>query len=489
MTPFGEYRPDLPALHGHARMARNVIPGPVSYRPFRSVVVKTNALPARVQGAFASSGTVAMFAGTDDALFRLTSGTWTDVSIAGGYATAGDGIWRFAQFGDLVIAVNGIDDPQKWVLGSATEFDDLGGSPPAAQEVAVVKDFVVLGNTATHAAEVRWSAIDDAEDWAASQATQSDAQILPDGGRVLGLVGGEYGLVMQETAIRRMTYVGAPLVFQFDKVEDRRGVLARGSIADFGPHSAFYLAADGFYRTDGNGPSAPIGANAVDRTILDDLDGNYLHRISATVDPVEKLYLCAYPGAGNDGGVPNRIAVFHWETARWSLAELDCELIWRARAEGTTLEEIASVWGFTDLDEVPYSLDSPIWQGGASVLGNFDLSHRAGHFTGPALEAVIDTAETQIFAGGRAGNSPGGRALVKAVTPLVDAAGVTVAVGARERQQDAPAWTAPVPVNRAGFAPLRATGRYHRARVTIPAGQDWSHAQGVDFEASTDGRQ
>lgn len=481
MTPFGEYRPDLPALGGHAQVARNVIPGPAGYRPFRSVVTKTGALPARAQGAFASAGTVVNFCGDAAALYRLASGTWSDVSRDGGYATAADGLWRFAQFGALVIAVNGSDAPQKWQLGSASAFADLGGGPPAAAEIAVVKDFVVLAGTAAGAQQVRWSAIDDAEDWAASQATQSDAQMLPDGGRVQGLVGGEYGVVLQESAIRRMTYLGAPLIFQFDKVEDGRGVLARGSVAGFGPHMVFYLAADGFYLTDGGGPSRPIGADKVDRTILDDLDGNYLHRISATVDPVEKLYLMAYAGIGNAGGVPNRIAAYHWPTGRWSLAEVDCELIWRAKSEGTTLEEIAGVWGHTDLDAVPYSLDSPIWQGGATVLANFSTDHRAGHFTGPPLEAAIETAEGQIVAGGRA--------LVKAVTPLVDAAGATVRVGVRETQREPVTWLAPAAANRAGWAPARASGRYHRARVTIPAGADWRHAQGVEFVASTDGSQ
>lgn len=480
MHPFGEYRPDLPAFRGFAQRARNVVPGPAGYRPFRALVAASDALPGPVQGTFAAAGGAATFCGTAAALYRLAAGSWSEVSRPGGYAGGGDSAWRFAQFGDLVVAVNGVDPPQKWQLGAAAAFADLGGDPPAAAEVAVVRDFLVLAATAGGAQQVRWSAIDDAEDWASSQVTQADAQHLPDGGRVMGLVGGEYGVVLQDSAIRRMTYAGVPLVFQFDKVEDGRGVLARGSIAGFGPQMVFYLAPDGFYVTDGSGPSRPIGADRVDRTVLRDLDGNHLHRISAAVDPAEKLYLCAYPGAGNQGGLPNRIAIFHWESGRWSLAEIECALLWRARSQGTSLEEIASLHGHVDLDAVPYSLDSPVWQGGAAVLAAFGADGRAGHFTGPALAAEIETAESQVF--------PGGRAAVHAVTPLVDAAGAAVAVGVRETQHEPVAWKPPAPANRAGWAPARASGRYHRARVTIPAGSAWSHAQGVDFEASSDGR-
>ena len=61
-------------------------------------------------------GTKRLFAGTATGLFEAGSGAWTDRSAAA-YAT-GDGRWRFAQFGDVSIAVNGADDPQTMARGA-----------------------------------------------------------------------------------------------------------------------------------------------------------------------------------------------------------------------------------------------------------------------------------------------------------------------------------------------------------------------------------
>ncbi|MBX6322973.1 MAG: hypothetical protein IRY94_14180, partial [Rhodospirillaceae bacterium] len=44
------------------------------------------------------------------------------------------------------------------------------------------------------------------------------------------------------------------------------------------------------------------------------------------------------------------------------------------------------------------------------------------------------------------------------------------------------------PRNAVGACPVRARGRYHRARVTVAAGGDWSHLQGLDIELAPAGR-
>jgi len=134
------------------------------------------------------------------------------------YALGGDGAWRFAQFGTLAVAVNGIDAAQKFDLAVGTNFLALGGSPPVAQFIATLRDFVLMGNIATLPQRVQWSGIDNAELWGSIPANQADFQDLPDGGDVTGLVGGEYGLVFQENAIRRMTYEGPPIIFRIDKI-------------------------------------------------------------------------------------------------------------------------------------------------------------------------------------------------------------------------------------------------------------------------------
>ena len=97
-----------------------------------------------------------------------------------GFTTSEDGVWRFGQFGNTLIATNYADNPQKFVLGTSTEWEDLGGSPPKARHIAIVRGFVMLGNLVESGTgyqnRVRWSGLDNSETWSASQTTLSDFQ-------------------------------------------------------------------------------------------------------------------------------------------------------------------------------------------------------------------------------------------------------------------------------------------------------------------------
>ena len=64
--------------------------------------------------------------------------------------------WRFAQFGKVLIAANGLDKLQSWTLGTSTGFADLAAAAPTAQFVTTVRDFVVAGKTTSYANRVSW---------------------------------------------------------------------------------------------------------------------------------------------------------------------------------------------------------------------------------------------------------------------------------------------------------------------------------------------
>jgi hypothetical protein len=135
MIPFAEWRPDMPALGQWAREALNVVPAEESYRPLNELSGVSSALAARAQGAAwfrGTAGATRMFAGDAGKLYLLSGSSWNDVSrtTGGPYAPGGDNLWRFTQFGTLAIAVNGVDAPQKFDLGAATNWTALGGAPP-----------------------------------------------------------------------------------------------------------------------------------------------------------------------------------------------------------------------------------------------------------------------------------------------------------------------------------------------------------------------
>jgi hypothetical protein len=224
VIPFAEWRPDMPALGQWAREALNVVPAEESYRPLNALSGGSSGLFARAQGAAWFRGTAGasrMFAGDATKLYLLSGTTWNDVSrtVGGAYSPGGDGTWRFTQYGYNAYAVNGVDNPQKFDLATGTNWVLMGGSPPVGTYIATVRDFVLMGKIGSTPQRVQWSPLNSPEGtWGSIAATQADFQDVADGGNVTGLVGGEYGLIFQETSVRRMTYEGPPIVFRIDKI-------------------------------------------------------------------------------------------------------------------------------------------------------------------------------------------------------------------------------------------------------------------------------
>lgn len=477
MENLGPLRPDGPPLMETLAVAENLLPRDGGYGPLRSLVPVSDALPETCEGLHAVGGArTVTVAATRQALFLLQGRAWRQAG--GPYPPVSDAGWGFAQFGDLLLAANGSTPPLKFDLRGNGDFVPLDGGPPAARVISVVRDFVVLGNLTGQPAAIRWSGLDDAESWAPSQASQADGQTMADGGEVLGIVGGEYGVILQANAIRRMSYVGTPLVFQIDKVEDNRGVLAAGSIASFGPGRIFYLSNEGFCLTAGNGPSVAIGAGKIDRTFLAELDQSNMHRISATVDSINRTYICAYPGRNNRSGQPNRLAIFSFETGEWTFADLEVGRLARHFGESVTLEGLAAL-GHGNLDEIAASLDSRVWQGGAVSVGAIDGQGRLGYFGGPVLPAHIETCDR---------TSPADRTNITGLRLHGNMSDASIRVLGRERLDRPLRSGPPQTASASGFFSLRGGGRYWRLRIDTAGGTDWTRVVGYDLRSTRGGR-
>jgi hypothetical protein len=481
---FPEYTPDLPDFQnpGTPRV-KNVIPAGNSYQPFPAAVVYSNALTARCQGAVStkdSSGNTVNFAGDATKLYKMTTASYADVSLAGGYTTATDDNWHFTRFNNFLIATNFADNPQKWTLGSSSAFSNLT-TVVKARYCATIGNFLVLGNTfdaidGNTPHRIRWSALDDPSDFTVSPTTQSDYQDLnATNGWVRQIVSGEYGVIFQERAISRMTYQGSPVVWDIQPVETGKGTNAPHSVVKVG-NLIFYLGINGFYVFDGN-QSVAIGVNKIDKTFYDDLDLSYQSRIYGTADFDKQIIYWLYPAAGNSSGRGNKILCFNYSssaTKRWTVIEdIDFELLYTSLSEGYTLDQLDA---FGNMDTLAYSLDSRVWTGENFLLSGFNSSHKQINFTGAAMDAVIETSEAQLF--------PGNRADVSLVRPMIDGSGtVTMQIGTRNLLSDSVTWGTASSINSAGDCPVRSNARYHRARVNITGG--FNDAQGIDIVKAT----
>ena len=478
---FGEWLPDQAALGNRGvTNVNNLVPYGGGYRPLAAMAAySSSSLDARCQGATAAqdaNGNTWIYAGDATKLYRLLNGTFSDVSKAGGYNVPVDDQWEFTQYTNTLIATN-ITDPVQSVSVGGSAFADLivSTNKPKARHCAVVRDFLVLGNTsdATDGAQpqrVWWSALDDITDFDPDAVTQCDFNDQHEGGWVQRIVGGaEYGMIVQERSISRMTYVGTPLIFQIDPIDRQRGSPIPGSIIGWG-RLVFWISDEGFFSSDGQ-QSYPIGQDKVDHTFWDQFDFANFGRVSAAIDPINKLVMWTFPGTGSTGGNPNKVYIFNWVDAKWSQADIVAFFLVRLATQGYTLEELDQF--STSMETLTPSLDSRQWSGGEARMAAFGSDNKLYFFTGGNLQAVIETGEIQPI--------PGKRSRISTIRPLVDTANVAISIASRVRDADAATYGSSVTINTDGEAFTQSEGRYHRARLSLSSSTSWTHALGVEI--------
>ncbi len=470
----GEWLPDLPDFGNKgATIANNVLPEDGGYGPLPRLATIFGTLTTRCQGFFPcrdSAGVVYNFAGDSERLYKLINVSWSDISTSSfSYATATDEYWEFVQWNDRVIATNGTDPLQTTSISNACAFASNAGAPPVGKHLAVVKDFVVLGNISGFQNRVQWCAIDNPDSWTITVATQCDFQdIRGNGGQVQRIVGGEYGTVFQERQIVRMQYVGDPAIFSFEPIDRQRGAWNSASVVPLGD-VAFYLSETGFFMFDGS-KSVPISNRRMERTFMRDLDIAYVPNVFGAADVERNIVMWIYPGSGNKTGIPNKAVIFNWIINKWSQAEFECELLAAFRSPGYTLEELDNI--STDVDALPYSMDSRAYQGGLLSFCGFNTAHKLAVFGGTPLDATVETGEVQ--------HAPGMRSLVRGVRPLVDGDSATVAVGTRDLLSGTHSFNSQVSQNASGICPQRVDSRYHRYRVKTSG--EFRKIQGVEVK-------
>lgn len=483
VVPFTAWEPDKADLNsGTTGDILNVLCSAESYLPFPDLAALSSSLGAEPLGyirARSLSGQVTIFAGTATKLWKLNNTTlaWDDISKpATTYAANIDNRWCFEQFGEFIIAVDVNDNPQYFEMGVSTNFTDLPGSPPRAAFVRAWGDFLALLQLATNPNRAHWSALNDITGWTPGT-NNSDYQDFPEGGVVQGSSRATNPLIIMERAIYLATFVpGSSIIFSFVKIHDGRGAKSPYSICSRGENT-FFADEGSFFQMGADGSIADIGFEKVSRTIFGQMSAPNIATMIGAIDPFYSRVYWTMDLTG--AGIYGAIVIYDWLQSRWSIASQANKGILAASTAGYTLEGLDTV--SSNIDLLPYSLDSKVWQGDASVLGAFDSSYRLGFFNGPNKQATLTTQEQ--------GDLSGGITLISSMYPVVDSNNCTMAIGSRFRRGDTITWTPEI-------SPTAATGRFDQlnsarfqtVRVTIPAAEVWTHAQGVEIDAKAAGK-
>ena len=470
---FGEWMPDQSGISGALTDAKNVVSQAIGYGPFPTPVSFSSAAAENLTSLYAAKapdGNTTFFTSGLSKIYTV-SGTGTLTQVNTGLTTVSPDRVRFTQFGKTVIACNNSNKLKSWVLGTSSTFADVAANAPIAKFITVVRDFVVVANTYESSTQqqyrVRWSAINDETDWTENVNTQSDYQDIPDGGQIMGIRGGEFGLVLLERSISRMTYVGTPFIFQFDNISRNKGCMVSGSVAQY-QGITFFLSDDGFYMCDGQ-QVVSIGSEKVDRFFLSDANESDYNSMSTAIDPVRKLVIWNYKSVDAN----RKLMIYNFATKKWTYGDANTDYLGEASSGALTLEDLDSISG--SIDSLTTSLDSLLYVGGKYFLGG-TYGTRVYSFTGANLTGNISTGDIDI----------GANSVVTLARPIVDNGSGSLSVASRTLLNQSVTYGTSTAADSENRVSLRSAGRYHRLNL-VPTGSNWKTAVAVDVDITPQG--
>jgi hypothetical protein len=442
---FGEWLPDQPRFGNPCITATNVIPTENGYGPFPSATSVSDALADECKGVISFrrvDGQREVFAGTATNLYRKNGNLWTDVTPTAGYSNTVT--WRFAVYGERLVATNGIDNPQKFDLATDSEFSDLTNAPAHKYPIVVGDVLVALGLTDGSGNEVAFSAVNNSESW--TTATGGGAQSIADGGPVAGGVGGEVGIILQESQVLLMNFVGGDLRFTFERVEGAIGCIDASSIVSY-KGGVFYLSSEGFQFFD------RVSSNNISSGKVTD----YFFDNFAVTERIAPLSTTTYTRITSEGDTR---VVNLGDSVQGALDPVNSCVLWSYPAETGTM-----IIGYNyrlgrwfESDAAVYMLHTHITPSGY-LLAGFNASDNLANFSGTPLTAVLSTGDLAI--------TPGRSSFIDSVYGIVDSAH-DITIGKKVDMADTESTTSGSSNSR-GKVSIRSNGKYHRIQISPTA--------------------
>lgn len=488
---IGEWKPDLQKFGvGNIASLNNVYPTATGYSPMHEFVPVSEPIieddePAAIRGSAtftAPDGENYTFAGTDSHLYLLSGTEWLDVTPEGGLTGGVNTHWRFAMYGNYVLATNYVDPVQYLdvTLLPGAKFSLMSATAPKARSIAVVNEFVVLIGTndtidGERPSRVWWGPIaDPTGTWAVDQTTMCDYQDMGQGSYCVAIVGGDTGVIFMRNAIIRMTFVGSPLVFQFDVLDNAHGCLGIDAVANFGGLIPF-VSSDGLYILN-NSSLQQVGLEKVDKYVLDRIPAEALTQSRVLIDARLK---CIWFGLPDPNGVLNEALVYHYPTGKWGRVDITrIQSLHNLTAKGYTLDELDAINPSVDL--LPFSLDSIAYKGATPIVGGFDYNGRLVYSFGGFCDGFIETADIPLQDHER-------RTFAGRVRVGMDGDGCpSMKVSAKQSLFDELSYGSLCTKTRVGDFAFRRSGRFHRFYFNLSG--EWYNFTGFDIDVTGEGR-
>ena len=175
--------------------------------------------------------------------------------------------WSMTMFGNAALVSGYFNRIQQASSASGWTFSEVADAPKAKVIVSASNFVLAFGTNESAYGEQgdRWwcSAINDHSSWTPSLSTQATTgRIVQDGGGfTAALPLGQNVIAYKDRAMFVGSYVGSPVVWQWDRVPGYAGAAGPGCVCDIGG-AHFIVGPDGFWLFDGTRPQ-PIGVDVI----------------------------------------------------------------------------------------------------------------------------------------------------------------------------------------------------------------------------------
>jgi hypothetical protein len=397
MIPLLGFMPDAdPTTPGILVDCENVVPtdNGVAGAPAQAdAVVGLAALAGPCRGSavlMSTSGSRRHFAGTQTSLFELTT-AWIDVSRTANYVGSSESRWLFEQFGNVALATNNTEKIQWSVTG---DFDDITAAPIARVVFATDNFVFALDYNHTTLGDVPdgwWcSAYQDYSSWTASVTTQATTgRLIGDGGPLTaGLRLGPYAVAYKATSLFLGTYVGSPIVWQWERIPGQIGCVGPEALCDIGGAHVF-VGEDNIWLFDGTRPQ-PIAEGQIRQWFFDNSNASLRYRSIFKYDRQNNRVWLFYVSAS--GSSLDSALVYHLKTQKWGRANQNIEAAVNFVTPGITWDTLSTLGATWDaLPDIPW--DSQLWQAGGRSLAVFNTSHTLQILGGASTGGGITTGD------------------------------------------------------------------------------------------------
>lgn len=409
MIPFIGYAPDIdPTTPGVITNCSAIIPTVRGYKGAPAPASQgIAALSSQCYGAAAvrkTDDTTRIFAGEASKLSELSSTTWTNrTPDATGSTLNGLGttdFWTFAQFDDATLATAKTEIPK--FLTTATTFANVTASAPKAAIIEVVNNFTMLFNVSDQGG--LFDSADRPNGWwcaakggytsytpsGVSEAATGTLHSTP--GKITA--GKAFGYQVVAYKLRSMyvgTYVGSPVIWDFQLVPGAAGALSQNVVVNVGTPEQpkhIFMGWDNFYEFTG-GQAVPVG-NELKDTVFREFNYSYYYAAKSLHDSKEGTIRFYYPVSSTI--TPERCVVYNYRTGKWGRDDRTIEATVDYIAPGLTYTNLGTSYTTYDsLPDIPY--DVAFASVGAFQPSIFDTTHTLKTLSGTAVQSSITTGD------------------------------------------------------------------------------------------------